>query len=95
MAESRSTVAVVPLNGTNYVTWKVQCKMALMREGLWRIVEGTETPPAAEDGAAAYTKFVARRDRALAIVVLSIEPSLLYLIGEPDDPGRVWRKLSE
>ena len=34
-----------------------------------------------------------RRDRALAIIVLSIEPSLLYLIGEPEDPVVVWRKL--
>ena len=41
MAESR-TVAVTPLNGSNYVTWRVQCKMALMKEGLWNIVCGTE-----------------------------------------------------
>ena len=92
MAESRSTVAVVPLNGTNYVTWKVQCKMALMKEGLWKIVEGTEVAPVE---AAAYAKFVGRRDRALAIVVLSIKPRLLYLIGEPDDPERVWKKLCD
>ena len=36
MAEgSRSTVVIVPLNGTNYGTWKVQAKMALLKEGLW------------------------------------------------------------
>ena len=93
MAESKSAVAVVPLNGTNYATWKVQCKMALMKEGLWKIVEGSETAPAEED--AGYAKFVGRRDRALAIVVLSIDPSLLYLIGEPDDPRRVWTKFSK
>ena len=40
-------------------------------------------------------KFMSRRDRALAIVVLSIEPSLLYLIGEPENPGQVWKKLSD
>ena len=39
MAESRM-VFVVPLNGSNYATWKVQCKMALIKEGLWKIVEG-------------------------------------------------------
>ena len=94
MAESRSTVAVVPLNGTNYATWKVQCKMALMKEGLWNIVQGTEEAPSVEN-ADTYSKFVGRRDRALAIVVLSIDPSLLYLIGEPDDPRRVWMKLSD
>ena len=27
--------------------------------------------------------------------MLPIDPSLLYLIGEPDDPRRVWTKLTE
>ena len=44
MAESK-TVAVVPLNSSNYSTWKIQCKMALIKDGLWGIVNGTETAP--------------------------------------------------
>ena len=93
MAESIRTVVVIPLNRSNYLTWRIQCKMALVKEGLWNIVEGKETAPAAEaDG---YAKFVERRDRALAIVVLSIDPSLLYLIGEPTDPKEVWTKLKD
>ena len=39
MAEGRSTVAIVPLNGQNYGTWKVQAKLALLKEGLWGIVQ--------------------------------------------------------
>ena len=35
-----------------------------------------------------------KKDRAQAIIVLSIEPSLLYLIGEPEDPDVVWEKLA-
>lgn len=42
-----------------------------------------------------YAKFVARRNCALAIIVLSIEPSLLYLIGDPEDPVVVWKKLRD
>ena len=65
--------------------------MALVKEGLWNIVEGKETAPAAEaDG---YAKFVERRDRALAFVVLSIDPSLLYLIVNPLTPRRYGRSL--
>ena len=45
MAEVK-TVSIVPLNGLNYPTWKLQCKMALMKDGLWAIVDGTETSPA-------------------------------------------------
>ena len=94
MASELRTVAIVPLNGKNYPTWKVQCKMALMRDGLWDIVSGKENVPTEEE-AAKYSKFMARRDRTLATMVLSIDPSLLYLIGEPDDPSTVWEKLSD
>ena len=57
--------------------------MALMKEGVWRIVEGTEIAPG--EGDAGFAKYVGECDRALAIVVLSIDMSLLYLIGEPSD----------
>ena len=84
MAELK-TVAVVPLNSSNYSTWKIQCKMALVKDGLWGIVSGSETAPT--EGADQRAKFAARKDKALAIIVLAVEPSLLYLIGaDPTDP---------
>ena len=94
MAESKtvSTVTVIPLNGTNYPSWKVQCRMVLVREGLWGIVAGTEEPL---DPAADAAKYISRRDRALATIVLAVDPSLLYLLGDPVDPAAVWKKLSE
>ena len=67
--------------------------MSLMKDGLWRIVNGSETAPAETDRGA-YSKFITRKDRALAIIVLSIDPSLLYLIGDPTDPTEVWERLS-
>ena len=72
MAELK-TATLVPLNNSNYPTWKVQCRMALMKEGLWGIVNGTETPPDVSQ-ADKYAKFMARRDRALATIVLSVDP---------------------
>ena len=42
---SNDKVSIVPLNGKNYPTWKVQCKMTLLKENLWNIVVGTETAP--------------------------------------------------
>ena len=92
MAEFKT--AVVPLNGKNYPTWKVQCRMALVKDSLWGIVRGTEDAPH-EGEAEAHRKFMARRDRALAIIVLAVDPSLLYLLGDPENPQTVWRKLEE
>ena len=81
-------------SSSNYPTWKVQCRMALVKDGLWSIVNGTEAIPD-EGDADARAKFVARRDRALALIVLSVERSLLYFLGDPEDPVVVWKKLSD
>ena len=71
---------------------EVQCQMALVRDGLWGIVDGTETAPD-EGEADRRSKFLARRNRALATIVLAVEPSLLYLIGDLEDPVVVWKRL--
>ena len=93
MADAKA-VSIVPLSGTNYPTWKVQCRMALIREGLWGIVAGTEGCPDSATDADKHMKYMARRDRALGTIVLAVDPSLLYLIGDPEDPKVVWEKLS-
>ena len=92
MDGSRS-VSIVQLAGSkNYATWRVQMKMYLLRDKLWSIVEETETAPS---DTAALNKFNERRDRALAAIVLFIEPKILYLIGEPKDPVAVWKTLRD
>ena len=65
--------------------------MALMKDGLWQIVNGSEKAPTS--GGDALTKFNSRNDRALAVVVLLVDPTLLYLLGEPTDPVEVWKTL--
>lgn len=89
--DSKGT-SIVLLNGANYPTWKIQCRMVLIRDGVWSIVNGTEKIPTEVDNAA---KFTARSDKALATIVLSVEPSLLYLLGDPVDPVIVWNTLQE
>ena len=51
---------------------------------------GTEIVTGVDSGEI-YAKFDSRHDLALAIVVLSVEPNLLYLLGEPKDPPQVGR----
>ena len=45
--------------------------MARIKEGLWSIVNETETAPSQE--AEKYAKFVTRRDCALAMIVLALD----------------------
>ena len=93
MAAGIDVRTIEPLNGKNYPTWKVQCRMALMRDGVWGIVSKTEESPSADEPDV-LAKFVARKDRALATIVLSVDPSFLYLIRDPEDPAIVWEKLA-
>ena len=69
--------------------------MVLTKAGLWSIVSGTEMAPESEAGAEVHAKFAACCDSALAHIVLSVNPTLLYLLGDPDDPVAVWKKLSD
>ena len=56
----------------------------------------TEESPGEGASAAIVAKYHARKDRALATIVLSIEPSLLYLLGDdPKEPVDVWNKLKD
>ena len=93
MAAESKTSVVMPLNGNNYPTWKVKCCMALVCDGLGSIVAGTEMLPG--EGGDRRSKLIARRDRALATIVLAVDPPLLYLIGDPEDPVTVWQKLQD
>ena len=77
---------IAQLNGKNYATWKIQLRMTLLKEGLWGIVNGSVDVP---NDTAALDKYRAKKDRALAIIVLAVEPSLLYLLGDPQEPQLV------
>ena len=86
---------VVPLTGPNYTTWKVQCTTALKKEKVWSIVSGTEAAPAENTEERGLERYASRQDKALATIVLLTDSSLLYLLGNPDNPVAVWRKLEE
>ena len=96
MTTELKSVGIIPLNGSNYPTWKLQCRISLMRNGVWSIMNGSENSPPEDGDRNLLAKFAGRRDKALATIVLSVDPSLLYLVGaDPVDPIIVWKKLSE
>ena len=63
-------------------------RMVLMKLGVWRIVEGKEVAPE-ENEEVALRKFMDRRDKALANIVLGVATNQLYLIPNPQDPVQV------
>ena len=81
-------VHLMLLNGTNYAIWKVKCKMAFIRDGLWNIVNEAEIVPNSKADVILHAKYLSWKDYALVTIVLSVELSLLYLIG-------VWKKLAD
>ena len=67
-----------------------------MKDGLWSFADGSE-PRLEVPGASAnsqtikaYREYKAKMDKALAIIVLAVDQTLLYLLGEPTDPQIVW-----
>ena len=56
----------------------------------WGIVSCTEQSPGVKDEN--FPKFIARKDKELATIILTVQPSLLYLIGDPEDPSEVSQK---
>ena len=65
-----------------------------MREGICGIVSGMEKAPTEMAGTDESAKFSAWSDRALATVVLAVNPSLLYFIADPVDPAVIWQNLA-
>ena len=70
----------------------MQIKMCLILLKLYSIVEEIGTAPC-DESSANYKMFCSRRDKALSAIVLSVEPRLFCLLGDPTDPVNVWKKL--
>jgi len=55
---------------------------------------GTEVVPG-EENTEGWSRFMARRDCALVIIVLALNTLLLYILGDPEDPKAIWKRLEE
>ena len=58
MATEQKAAVIVPLNGLNYATWRVQCQMALICDGLWGIVNKTEQAPGPDASADSHVNLL-------------------------------------
>ena len=81
------------LDNTNYQAWKFQMKHLLRAKELYDIVEGIETPPAADADARVKSLYQSRVNIAFSTIALSISTDLIYLISDTEDPVDAWNKL--
>ncbi|KAF2350754.1 hypothetical protein FHG87_018492 [Trinorchestia longiramus] len=86
--------------GVNVMAWNADLKkLEVLQNRVEHLILGATKYTAAEASLgdlglneAARRKFESRRDLALALIVLGVDQSQLYLLGDPTDPVEVWRK---
>ncbi|UYV66670.1 hypothetical protein LAZ67_4002502 [Cordylochernes scorpioides] len=81
-AVSAITAAVEKLNGQNYRSWKYNIKMLLIEKGLWDVIFKDED---AQDA-----QLKAQKDRALAVIALSINTERQIHIIDCSSPQDAW-----
>ncbi len=88
MASELSRLQIDKLMSNSWATWKYQIQLYLRANGLWRIVAGEEQRP--EDGQAAAAWDI-KDDRARAVLGLTVDKSLLYLITSKETVADTYR----
>ena len=65
---------IAPLIGPNYTPWKVHCRVALKKVGVWGIMSITKVTPAEDADDKVKDCYAARQDKAVATTVCSVHP---------------------
>ena len=82
------------LTAENYYMWSNKMEIVLRGKGLWGIVNGNETLPAAAS-AEVQSKFEQRCDVAVTNLLLSIDDSCLSAVISLRDPKEIWHTLKD
>ncbi|UYV82640.1 hypothetical protein LAZ67_22000315 [Cordylochernes scorpioides] len=86
-AVSAITAVVEKLNGQNYRSWKYNIKMLLIEKGLWDVMFKDEDTQDAQ--------LKAQKDRALAVIALSINTEHQIHIIDCSSPQDAWKNLEQ
>ncbi|KAG8180668.1 hypothetical protein JTE90_020894 [Oedothorax gibbosus] len=82
--------SIAKLNGKNYSLWSIDMKFLLIERGLWKLVSGKETTPAAKEELGNYED---RCDRALSTIYPNISEEYKRLIKTETCPIKAWENL--
>ena len=80
------------LDSGNYHTWKTKMEMLLIQEGLWGIVSGKRTAPAASGS---MDRWHDDAEKATATIFLYVGERAERHIRDLRDPVEIWKRLKE
>ena len=69
-----SSLHFANLNESNYAEWSLYMRSTLIKKGLWKVVEGSETRLLGSPNSKAVKAFECRQAKAHAEIVLRLEP---------------------
>ena len=87
-----SSLHFANLNESNYAEWSLYMRSTLIKKGLWKVVEGSETHPLGSPNSKAVKAFERRQAEAHAEIVLHLKPSQLPHTHSAD-PYVLWEEL--
>ena len=91
--DSTPTTAIKKLNGKNYSDWSYKVQLVLKEKSLQKFLKDENSEPAASLSAKARESHIELRDKAHAILCLSIGDECSFLIKKLETPAEVWSKL--
>ena len=91
--ENERSFAISKLTSTNYADWACDARMMLREKGLADFILEADPPPPADATANEIRQHALKKDRALAMLYLSISQELKSLIKNCSNAHELWEKL--
>src|SRR5215218_6681314 len=84
------------LNAHNYHDWRFRVQLILMKEGLWKLIDGKRKAPSSKsDDSAALEKWENDCESTFATICLAISNTELPRVKECKTAMEVWKKLAD
>ena len=91
--DSTPSTAIKKLNGKNYADWAYKIQLVLKEKSLQKFIKEENSEPASSLSTKAKETHVELRDKAYAIICLSVGDECSFLIRKLETPAEVWNKL--
>ncbi|XP_071714241.1 uncharacterized protein [Rutidosis leptorrhynchoides] len=100
MTSSSTAPAIPTFNGLHYHIWAVKMKTYLKSQGLWKVVETDEDPPALIVNPTVaqlrkYEEELLKKDKALTYLHSGLADQIFTSIMDLDTPKAVWDKIQD